>query len=138
MQNENLNLTDYWVLQMCEILEISHPYLLGNKEAATELVDSRAEAAFEKYQSLIQNGVDVPSARSSAREILLEGLKWSPTDFLASLYSSEFNKELSQEERVSKYFEYVDIFQEYNPNELFEDPAKEGPLKEAILKRITE
>jgi len=136
MTNGNLNPTDYWVLQMFEILEVSHPYLLKDKEAAQEIVDARADAAYEKYESLILEGSDILSARVAAREILLEGLKWSPTDFLASLYSSKFNKELTQEERVAKYFEYEDIFQEFNPSELFDDPELENSLKEAILKRI--
>lgn len=138
MTNGNLNPTDYWVLQMFEILEVSHPYLLKDKEAAQELVDARAESAYEKYESLILEGSDILSARAAAREILLEGLQWSPTDFLASLYYSEFKKELTQAERVAKYFEYEGIFQEYSPNELFENPEKENSLKEVILKRIIE
>lgn len=136
MKTEKINPTDYWQQQMLHIIEMSHPYLLRDKDSLGEIIVARADAAYDEYKRQIENGQDVHSARAAGREILLDGYKWSPTDFLGSLFYGEFNQELSEEEKIKLFFKYNDLFKEYSNADLFENPKTEELLKESLLERI--
>lgn len=136
MEKKELNPTDYWQQQMFHIIEMSHPYLFRDKELLEEIIINRSEEAYDQYLAMVKEGKEVIFAREEAREVLLEGYKWSPTDFLGSLYYGEFNKELEIEERVDLYFKYKFLFDEYSTTELFDNPDKEDELRMKLIERI--
>lgn len=131
-----LKATDYWQQKMFHIIEISHPYLFRDKEMLKEIIIERANLAYEKYLSLLKEGKEVIFAREEAKEELLDGYQWSPTDFLRSLYSSEFNKNLKEEECIDKYFELKEIFDEYSGFDLFTNVEKEEELRVGMIAAI--
>jgi hypothetical protein len=136
MTKEKLSPIDYWQQQMFHIIEISHPYLLKDKEIVEEIIISRANDAYRQYRLSLEEGKDVFYANDTAREVLLDGLKWSPTDFIASLFYTEFGKELNVEERVAEYFKHKEIFDKYSGIDLFDNDEKETELKDRFLASI--
>lgn len=142
MENNKINPFSYWEQSLFQVIKISHPYMLEpeEKEQTKLFIIERAKEAKAVFEKESENSDPISAKEYVRNEVLLAGLMFSPTDFLASFYWEAYEKELSIRQRIDIYQKTKSIFKEFwnNTHASLDDPDNEQALIEKLSRVCTE
>lgn len=137
-----INRYSLWQNRVFDILQISHPYMLIEEEleSTRKFIVDRAKQAEDHYNSLLDDGIiPVQAEEDTKNTILLEGLRFSPTDYLASFIWQTFHKEVNVEDRVNIYKKVKAIFEDLHVSyTIYDDAEKEKVLTQKLASFFNE
>lgn len=128
-----MNKNSYWQDYVFNIVNLSHPYMsvLNGVQETAEFIANKGNLIAENMKERIANGMRREDAEQLAKEEALDGLKFSPTDWLSIFLYQEKNIELDIQERIELYVKTKAIFDEVLAKGEIEDVEIE--LEERIL-----
>lgn len=131
-----INPFSYWEQSLFQVIEISHPYMLEpeEKEQTKLFIIERAKEARAAFEKELESFDPISAKEYVRNEVLLAGLSFSPTDFLASFYWNTYEKKLSIIQCIDLYKKTKVIFDEFRTDHNLDDFDNE----QALFKKISE